>query len=114
MVRFNDELALNIANVRGNICDIFTKERVVGSFVCGSVVSLEMPTSDIDIFVCCQDEISEDQRHDWTEYYLDLHERFNKDPDVVSPGEIMSTNSLHYGLTRIAEMDPTTMLGGYD
>ena len=66
MVRFNDELALNIANVRGNICDIFTKERVVGSFVCGSVVSLEMPTSDIDIFVCCQDEISEDQRHDWT------------------------------------------------
>ena len=68
MVRFNDKLAENIAAMRGNLCDIFTKERIISSFVCGSVIGLEMPTSDIDIFVCCQDEITESQRHDWTEY----------------------------------------------
>ena len=68
MVRFNDKLAENIAAMRGNLSDIFTKERIIGSLVCGSVIVLEMPTSDIDIFVCCQDEITESQRHDWTEY----------------------------------------------
>ncbi len=110
MVRFNDKLAENIAAMRGNLCDIFTKERIIGSFVCGSVIGLEMPTSDIDIFVCCQDEITESQRHDWTEYYLDLHEQFSKDPDVVSPGEVMSDQSLRYGLTRVIDVEPTASL----
>lgn len=110
MARFNDKLAENIAAMRGNIYDIFPKEQVIGSFVCGSVVRQEMPTSDIDVFICCQDEITEMQRHDWTEYYLDLHESFNKDPDVVSPGEVMSASALQYGLARIANTEPATAL----
>lgn len=110
MTRFNDKITENISSVRGNICDIFSQNQIIGSFVCGSIIGRESPTSDIDIFVCCEDEVSEAQRHDWTEYYLDLHEKFGKDPDVVSPGEVMSASSLQYGLNRIATMTPATEL----
>ncbi len=110
MTRFNDNLAENLVSMRGNICDIFSRNQVIGSFVCGSVVAQELPASDIDIFICCQYEVTEAQRHVWTEYYLDLHEHFGKDPDVVSPGEVMSANALRYGLDRISSMPPTTKL----
>ena len=110
MTRFNENLAENLVAMRNNICDIFSHNQVLGSFVCGSVVAQELPTSDIDFFVCCEDEVTEAQRHDWTEYYLDLHEHYGKQPDVVSPGEIMSANALRYGLDRISSMEPTTNL----
>lgn len=105
-----NNLPKELASMHGAIRDIFPQDQVVSSFVCGSTVEQRSSTSDIDVFICCQGEITESQRYDWTEYYLDLHELLGREPDVVSPGELMSTDTLRYGLDRVATIEPAVNL----
>lgn len=100
------DIVESIPRIRSDMRDIFINNQIIGSFICGSVLNRGCPESDIDFFICCHDTVSEQQKHEWTEYYLDLHERLGREPDATSPGELMSVDSLEYGLGRILAANP--------
>lgn len=101
---------MNFEPISKKVTSIFDQSKIVSSFVTGSAVTGGPLDSDIDIFVCYEDDIPPRIRNDFVNYYFDLHRIHNRTPDSISPGEVMSQNDLQFGLETVYDMQPARVV----
>lgn len=76
------------------IHEIF-KDNLVFAFIFGSVAKgRHKKTSDIDMFVCTVKEPSAEQKSDFFELYMRMHQKYGFTPDEEYPGELVSLEFL--------------------
>ncbi|MDB5159988.1 MAG: hypothetical protein JWO99_251 [Candidatus Saccharibacteria bacterium] len=95
------------------INDIYGSTNIEAAFITGSVAAAKArPDSDVDIFVCHGDAIDspEDKKQKFTDFYFDLHAQLGREPDPISPGEVLSLSGLTLATRRIQNVMPSTVL----
>lgn len=98
---------LDSFRVGQEIEDIFGSDHLIASFLTGGVAAETAgDSSDIDIFVCHDGTPTEDDISTFREFYFELHDELEREPDCVSPGEVMSESLLLAGLIKVIEMEP--------
>jgi predicted nucleotidyltransferase len=102
---------VNIQYIADNVVDLFGEDNLAAAFITGSVASgYGSDNCDVDILICHYDAVDTIRRENFTEFYLDLHEKLRRIPDEVSPGEVMSVNEMKKGLSRVGAMEPARVV----
>ena len=84
------------------------------AFVFGSVAKCqEKKGSDIDMFICTAEEASTQQKEDFFNFYMKLHEEYNLTPDVEYPGEVVSWEFLRKNIDHIHNWIPHKKINTY-
>lgn len=99
---------IETTEISERISEIFNgSENLTTAFIAGSIASnSERPDSDIDIFVCHSDVITEEKRAAFTDYYHELHTCTGRTPDFDFPGEVMHVDRLKSSLGALATITP--------
>lgn len=95
------------------IRDIYGISNVETAFITGSIPAGKARSdSDVDIFVCHKDTIDfrEQKKKEFVEFYFDLHERLGREPDPISPGEVLSFSELDGAVQTIEIVAPSATL----
>lgn len=95
------------------IGDIYGPANIETAFITGSIpAGKARPNSDVDIFVCHNDSIDlpEEKRQEFTNFYFDLHEQLGREPDYISPGEVLALSGLSTAIHRIQTVAPAATI----
>lgn len=93
--------------------DIYGASNIEGAFITGSIpAGKARPDSDVDMFVCHSDEIDsvEEKKRQFVEFYFDFHTQLGREPDPISPGEILSFSELDTAVHAIQKVTPSATL----
>lgn len=84
------------------------------AFVFGSIAKgREKKGSDIDMFVCTEEEPSNQQKDDFFNFYMKLHNEYGLIPDMEYPGEVVSLEFLHKNIAHIQSWIPHSEIATY-
>lgn len=99
--------------IRDTVCDIYGTTNIETAFITGSIpAGKARPDSDVDIFVCHGDTVdfTEAKKQEFVEFYFDFHERLGREPDYISPGEVLSFSELSTAVRTIEQVTPRATL----
>lgn len=104
------EITKKITNA---IHNIYEQSDIKSCFITGSLAAGTARTdSDVDIFICYTDSIAYpiEKKESFVKFYFDLHKELNREPDYISPAEILSFSQLSIAIDRIQHIHPTETL----
>jgi predicted nucleotidyltransferase len=99
------------------VSDIFGHTNIESAFITGSIpAGKSRPDSDIDIFVSLSDHIDspDERKKEFTDFYFAIHEQLGREPDYISPGEVLSLSGLYTATRRIQKVAPAAVLHDRD
>ena len=109
----NNFEAVHRQQVLEAVYDIYGAANIEAAFITGSIAAGKArPDSDVDIVVCHSDTVDEPDRKKqaFTEFYFDFHEQLSREPDDISPGEVLAMSELQGAVKRIERVEPATTL----
>ena len=99
--------------IRDAVCDIYGASNIEAAFITGSIpAGKARPDSDVDIFVCHSDSTGSpgEKKDAFVEFYLDFHAQLGREPDLISPGEVLSLSELDTAVQAIERVAPAAIL----
>lgn len=99
--------------IRDAVNDIYGASNIEGAFITGSIpAGLARPESDVDIFVCHKDTVddADEKKRQFVEFYFDFHDQLGREPDPISPGEVLSFTELGRAVLAIRRVEPSATL----
>lgn len=103
--------------IKDAVTDIYGYKNLETMFITGSIAAgFARSDSDIDIVVCYKDGLDalENRRSQFTEFYYGLHKQLGREPDHISPGEVLSYDVLNKALNAISCVEPANILHSQD
>lgn len=105
--------AKHLVTIREAILDIYGEPHINAAFITGSIAAGKArANSDVDIFFCYDESIESPvtKKQEFVDFYFDLHEQLGREPDPISPGEVLSNTELTTAITDIRTVSPTRTL----
>lgn len=99
--------------IRDAMQDIYGTSDIEGAFITGSIpAGKARPDSDVDMFVCHSDDIdaAEQKKRQFVEFYFNFHDQLGREPDPISPGEVLPFTELDTAVRAIQHVVPSATL----
>lgn len=102
-----------LVTIREAILDIYGEPHIKTAFITGSMAAEKARAkSDVDIFFCHDDAVENPdlKKQEFVDFYFDLHNRLGREPDSISPGEVLSDSELSGAIEHIGFITPEATL----